>query len=163
MSQKILSIILILTIFTGCQSGLSVFDKTGTAYEKGLQHTKVKPLIFEKDTKAIINITYLNTLNPTKWDNENQNFLIGIYIPKNDNTKNKQFLQNFEYKLTMNDSEYTASRLILDDETQYSIIPLKNPWAQYYIISFKDIDTKTLSLKYSHLQFGEVNLEFEKE
>ncbi|MCK5109904.1 MAG: hypothetical protein KAQ94_00165 [Arcobacteraceae bacterium] len=140
----IITLILSMLMFVGCQSGLSVFDKTGTQYEKGLQYTKVNFLIYENETKAIINATYLNSVNSTKWDDEYQNFLIGIYISNG---------QEVDYTMTMNNKTYVKISQINDDNKEYEHIPLKNPWAKYYLVSFENDDNKILELKYYNTAF----------
>ena len=158
-----ISIGLIFTFFTGCQSALSVFDKTGTQYEKGLQHTKVKHVTFENQTKAIINVTYLNSMDSKKWDNKYQNFLVGIYISDDFKDEDKRALNNKSFKLSMNDKKSVKSTLFTNKYKLYKHIPLKNPWATYYIISFKKDDKKSSNIKYYHSKYGSVILPFQTE
>ncbi len=160
---NILFFILFIISFNGCQSALNVFNKTGSQYEKGLQHTKVKNLIYENETKAIINVTYLNSMDNKKWDNEYQNFLIGIYISKDNKNKSKTYLSNAKYTLTENDRYFVKNTIISKEHSLYKNIPIKNPWAKYYIVSFIKGSDKILVLKYSHAKFGKVNFSFEAE
>ena len=60
-------------VFDGCQSAMNVFGKTDSNYERGLQHTKVKSIVYNNETRAIINATYLNSIDSKKWDNKYQN------------------------------------------------------------------------------------------
>ncbi len=168
----LVSLIFMVFLFSGCQSGLNVFDKTGTQYEKGLQYTKVKSLIYKNENKAIINVTYLNSVDNVKWDNEKQNFLVGIYISKDHEDKNKQFINNTDYTITMNNMDYANIVQVDKNEKQYSHIPLKNPWAKYYLISFDNDDKKNVKLNYSYNDINTkdlnttsnmVTLQFEKE
>ena len=156
-----LFIFLIFTfVFSGCQSAMSVFDKSGTQYERGLQHTRVKVLISDNSTKAIINISYLNSIDSAKWDNGYQNFLVGIYI----SDKNQNFINGGEYTLTMNGIKYLTYTVLNKKQKIFNNIPLKNHWAKYYILKFPNDDkAKTLVLKYKHTTFGEITLSFEKE
>ena len=162
---KTLAIILFSISFTACQSAMSVFDKSDTQYERGLQHTKVKSIIYKNETKAIINATYLNSINAKKWDKESQNFLVGIYISEDNEKENTKFINNSRYTLTMNNRAINTHTLFTDDYKLNKNIPLKNPWAKYYLVSFskKIDDNKTLLLKYTNPNFGEVILPFEKE
>ncbi len=151
-------------LFSGCQSALNVFNKTDTQYEKGLQHTKVKPILFKDDTIAIINATYLNSINTDKWNDEKQNFLIGIYISKDEKKDDKKFINNPQYKITLNGKNYIKAELFTKEHSKlYKDIPLKNPWAKYYLVSFNDIKNKTVKLEYTHIKFGKAVLSFEKE
>lgn len=153
-------------ILTGCQSALNVFDKSGTNYEKGLQHTKVKAIIYKDQTKAIINITYLNSVDAKKWDNDYQNFLVGIYISEDNELKNTQYIHNTRYKLTKNNVGFTKYKELQKDDKLYKSIPLLNPWAKYYLMSIyknKENTDKNIVLKYENPNFGFVLLPFEKE
>ena len=140
---------------------MSVFNNKNSYYERGLQNTKVKSIMYKNTTKAIINITYLNTVYNKQWNNENQNFLVGIYISTNND--NEKILKNKEYKITLDGKIYTQSKLITKDDTLYKNIPLKNPWATYYVLSFDTNKTKTINFEYTHSKFGKVILPFAKE
>jgi hypothetical protein len=166
MNFKILFIFLFLLlffIFTGCQNAFNVFNKNGTNYEKGLQYTKVKAIIYKNQTKAIINITYLNLVDTKKWDNEYQNFLVGIYISEDNELKNTQYINNTRYKLTINDISFTKYKELKKDDKLYKSIPLLNPWAKYYVMSiYKNKKNKNIVLKYTNPNFGFILLSFEK-
>jgi hypothetical protein len=161
MKSKLLIIILSI-FFSGCQSAMSVFNRTDSSYEKGLQYTKVKSIVYKGETKAIINITYLNSINK-RYDNQYQNFLVGIYIVEDNEEESTKFLNNYRYKLTLNGNNFIKSNVLNDEYELYENIPLKNPWARYYLISFDNDDKKELKLKYKNPIFGEVNITFDKE
>jgi hypothetical protein len=161
---KFSNLILFIFLLSGCQSAMSVFDKSNTQYEKGLQHTKVKPIVYKNETKAIINVSYLNSIDTKKWDNQYQNFLVGIYINEDEPEENMRYINNTNYSLTMNDKPFIKQTIFTNQYKLYENIPLKNPWAKYYIISFnKNGESKVLNLKYKHLKFGELTLDFKKE
>ncbi|RLA72127.1 MAG: hypothetical protein DRG78_24265 [Epsilonproteobacteria bacterium] len=157
-------IILTFILFSGCQNAMSVFKDTDSKYEIGLQHTKVKPIVYKNETKAIINATYLNSVDKSKWNNNDENFLIGIYISEDNEIENTKFIKNSRYKLSLNKKKYSNMKRISNDDKLYKHIPLKNPWARYYIISFKkDKEKKILNLEYINPIFGKVEMPFEKE
>ena len=168
MNQKIFisfSLFITIVFLNGCQSAMSVFYKTDSQYEKGLQYTKVKSIVYKNKTKAIINATYLNSINK-QWDNKYQNFLIGIYIVEDNEKENTKYINNTQYILTMNNQKIIKNILLAKEDKLYKNVPLKNPWARYYIVSFLKTNpnvNKTLTLKYSNSIFGEVLLPFEKE
>ncbi len=153
--------IIIITFITGCQSAMSVFNKSDSQYEKGLQHTKVKTIMHKNETKAIINVTYLNSVNSKIWNQKNQNFLVGIYISSDD--ENIQILNNKKYKIRLDGQEYFTSLVVEKKDKLYESIPLKNPWATYYILNFKTSKNQIINFEYSHSKFGKVILPFEKE
>ena len=161
----ILTIIILYSIlFSGCQNAMSVFKKTDPIYEIGLQYTKSKSIVYKNETKAIINITYLNSMDKDKWDDGNENFLVGIYISEDNEIENTKFINNSRYKLTMNDDKYINIKILSKNDKFYNDIPLKNPWARYYIIGFKHNNkSEILKLQYKNPIFGKVVMPFEKE
>ena len=143
---------------------MSVFDTLGTKYERGLQYTQVKPLVYENATKAIVNVSYLNSIYLSKWNDKYQNFLIGIYISQDNKDKTKQNLNNPQYVLTMNGKKYLTAMPLEKTNQLAKNIPLRNHWAKYYIVRFQnDKSAKNLKLSYTHSTFKSVNLTFEKE
>jgi len=161
------SLSVVIFLFSGCQYKSNILDK-GTQYEKGLKYTKVKSLIYQDINKAIINVTYLNSINNVKWDNKKQNFLVGIYIEQDHKDPNKQFINNPNYSLFMNSMNYKDIIQINKKEKQYSHIPLENPWAKYYIISFDNDNKNIVKLQYSYNNNEKRNLkivtfQFDKE
>jgi hypothetical protein len=149
-------------LFFGCQSAMSVFNKTDSSYERGFQYTKAKSIVYKGETKAIINITYLNSINK-RYDDQYQNFLVGIYIVEDNEEESTKFLNNYRYKLTLNGNDFIKSNVLNDEYELYENIPLRNPWARYYLISFDNDNEKELKLKYKNPIFGEVNITFDKE
>ena len=159
------SITIASTLFFGCssKSALSVFGED-SLYERGLEYTKVADIINSLETKAILNVTYLNSSHPSKWDNESENFLVGIYIV-NDNEKDEdKYINNQKYHLTLNDKNITSYIELTSKNDLWDHIPIKNPHAKYYITSFdKNSSLTTLSMKYKHTTFGAVTLSFPAE
>jgi hypothetical protein len=158
-----LSLLSISLVSCTSKSALSVFGED-SLYERGLEYTKVADIINSLETKAIINITYLNSSHSKKWDNKNQNFLIGIYIV-NDNEKDRdKYLNNNKYQLTLNNTNITSSVELNSTNDLWEHIPIKNPHAKYYVTTFDKNDSiKTLSLNYKHTTFGGVTLLFASE
>jgi len=157
---------LLILFLSGCQSAMSIFSKRDGQYEKSLQYTKIGTLTYKNSTKAIINITYLNSVDSKKWDDQYQNFLVGIYM--SDKNINETFINNPNYKLTLNNNKFISSTVLTKKNSLYNNIPLKNPWAKYYILTFKKDklfynNNQILSLKYANPLFGKVQLSFQKE
>lgn len=141
--------------FIGCsQSATSVFDKD-PIYAQNVQYSKVIKSI-EKDTvNAIFNITYLNSVDTSKWDNDKQNFLIGTYTFDNNATS---------FKLDMNGFTQISSREVTKTDPLYENIAFRNGWANYNIVTFNNIDdNKTLTIKYTHPKFNTISTSFPKE
>ena len=163
MLKKFLGSLGIVVILGGCnQSALSVFGEDAV-YQKGLEYTEVRDIVQSFETQAIINATYLNSTDPEKWDNKYHNFLVGIYISEDNENKEEQYLNNKKYTLTLNNKEYKKASELQSSSYLYNHIPLKNPHAKYYIISFEKDDTSKLVMRYKSITSGMVDLNFEAE
>mgnify|MGYP005988007635 CR=1 FL=1 len=145
------------TFLIGCsQSATSVFDKD-PIYAQNVQYSKVIKSLDKETVNAIFNITYLNSVNSTKWNNDKQNFLIGSYT-----FDNKQS----DFKLTLNNKEQIRSRDVLKDDPMYENIAFRNTWANYEIVTFDEIDeddNNTLTIQYTHPKFQTISTTFIKE
>jgi hypothetical protein len=143
------------SILIGCsQSATSVFNKDAI-YAQNIQYSKVLKSV-EKDTvNAIFNITYLNSVDTSKWDNKKQNFLIGTYVFDNNVT---------DFKLFMNDNKEISSQKVTKIDPIYKNIAFRNNWAKYKIVTFDDSDDNTtLTIKYTHPKFDTISTSFSKE
>lgn len=141
-------------LFVGCsKSATSVFKKDAI-YAQNLQYTKVGKVIYKNEVEALVNITYLNSVDSLKWDNKYQNFIVGIYIPEG---------KEEEYVLTMNQQPFLEKQEIDQYSGLYENIAYKNNWAKYYFITFKNIKDKNIILNYSHIKNGNTSIYFDKE
>ena len=97
--KNFINIILIFTLaylFSGCsQSATSVFERD-PLYAQNIQYSKVIKVVEKENVNAIFNITYLNSVDSWKWNDDQQHFLIGTYTVDNNAS---------QYKLTMNDMD----------------------------------------------------------
>jgi hypothetical protein len=151
--RKIL-ILAIGSLFLGCsQSATSVFKKD-PIYAQHIQYTKILKVVSQNNVDAIFNITYLNSVEPSNWDNDKQNFLIGEYYSDENNK---------DYRLTMNNEDVLFSKDIDKNSKLYKNIALKNRWATYSIVTFNDIDDKTLTLTYTNPADKNSSISFIKE
>jgi len=143
------------TLFFGCsQSATSVFDKD-PLYAQNVQYSNIIKSV-EKDTvNAIFNITYLNSVDSSKWDNDKQNFLIGTYTFDNNIS---------DFTLAMNGKTQIASKEVKKTDALYKNIAFRNNWATYKIVTFdEENNNKTLTIGYTHPVFGTVSTSFVKE
>jgi len=142
------------TILLGCsQSATSVFDKD-PLYAQNMQYTKIIKVVEKNNVNAIFNITYLNSVNSKKWDNNKQNFLIGSYSVDNNISK---------YLLRMNGMSQIAAHPISKENQLYKDIAFKNYWGKYNIVTFDDSDSKTLTLMYKYGEDNNISTTFIKE
>ena len=153
--------LLFIILFGACSNkGAFKYFKTDPLYEKALEYTKVAQIISDFETKAIINATYLNSTDPKRWDNNFQNFLIGIYIFDDSDDEEKKFIYNPNYKLTLNNQKPFKIEKLKKSSYLYEHIPLFNSHAKYYIVSFKKDEKIILNLVYENKTFGKTWLKF---
>ena len=142
------------SILIGCsQSATSVFEKD-PIYGQNIQYSKVLKVIDKDEVKAIFNVTYLNSVDRKKWDNDQQNFLIGSYSLDNNSSK---------YKLSMNNLHSINIEPLKDEDERSQNIAFKNHWAKYNIVSFPDTKQKVLKLTYTYDNNQTVSTNFIKE
>lgn len=145
---------LIVGFFTGCnQSATSVFKKD-PIYAQNLQYTKIGKLIVGDNVKALINITYLNSVDSSKWNNGKQNFLVGEYYTDG---------KDDGYTLKMNEQTLIDINEVFKSDEIYKNIAFRNNWATYSVVSYDDTDSTTLTLIYSDFQNNKTSLSFIKE
>lgn len=145
-------------LFLGCsQSALSVFGEKGV-YKKGVEDTKIRYVVHKNETIALLNATLLNNSHPDNYDNDFNNFLIGLYTV-DDRVIDLEYTR--KYQLRLNGKEIYKYQLISKESEQYKSIPVKNPYATYYIISFKKQNSETtLNLEYKYSTYNKVSLPF---
>lgn len=160
--KNIVIVIIVALAFQACiKNSQNVIGKNNL-YKTGLEYTQVNDLVYSFETKAILNTTYLNISDPSKYDNPNENsFLIGIYIVNDNEKKEKKALNNKKFILSLNsNTEYTKQLINKSDEI-YENIPVLNPYAQYYMVKFKKDKSKIINIKYSHTNFGSITSKYE--
>lgn len=128
MTKKHLLIYCILFfVFAGCSGKKEeVYVTDNKIYSVALQHTKKIDIVESLETKAIFTVTYLNFINESL-DDDNHNFLIGVYIP------NKHFENDkIKYSILYNGLELELKNLD-ENHMMFGNIPLENKWAEYYL------------------------------
>jgi len=150
----ILSMTTLALSFTACnQSATSVLNKE-PIFGQNLQYTKVGKIVINKEVQALVNITYLNSVDSKAWDNDKQNFLIGTYIAENHDTT---------YSLTMNGNKEIATSKIPQNDPIFQNIALKNNWASYQITTFDDVEETKLELVFKDTLDNNATISFIKE
>lgn len=153
----LISISLIL-IFQACsKKTLNIISKD-SLYEKGLEYTIVSDISYNNDTKAIINVTYLNPSEPEYYDYKYHMFLVGIYNSKIDNIT----LNNKDYILKLNSNSNYIYEELKQNNRLFNKIPLKNPYSKYYIVKFNKDKATTLNISYSNKKYGTANITFKR-
>ncbi|WP_428022916.1 hypothetical protein [Arcobacter sp.] len=143
--NKFLSIILIsfLVFLSGCSSYsiTKYFDKNDF-YLNSLQYTKKADIIKKDEVVAIFTATYLNKVE-NKYDNDYENFIVSVYVANNKETTiptitlDKKNYSNEDIEKELNyETNYAKMEEIAKESKIIESIPLKNPWAKYYLIKF---------------------------
>jgi hypothetical protein len=156
--KNIFIVILLILLLLACSEKTQNIINKNNLNKKGLEYTQIKNLVYLLETKAIINITYLNISYPKEYNNKFQNFLLGIYIVDDNENNNTLGLKNTDYQLSLNDNTKYIKKQIDNNDTIYENIPVKNPYAIYYIVSFDKNKAKTLNLKFSHKIYGTLSI-----
>ncbi|RXJ60102.1 hypothetical protein [Candidatus Marinarcus aquaticus] len=174
-------------IFTGCTEHLATryFDKS-SLYSSALQYTKKADIVYEDEVKVMMNVTYLNAVNKM-WDDEFENFIIGIYIVDNTKQEIDNSLEDLSFFLSLNGRNYVSLEKLTPEHVMYNNLPLMNQWASYYVVKFdqdendkgtlkanyydtsdfnnseeiKFTNNDILTLKLNHTTYGETSLSFE--
>ena len=139
-----------IVFFTSCTTkNIDLLGK-GSVYNQGSEYTKLKTIIKDNDVKGILNITYLNPSYPKKFDNNYNEFLVGIYLD--------EFTNN--YNIYLNKVKYISKKLVNKNNKLYKNIPVFNPHAKYYIIKFKKDKEEELVFNFSHNIYGNNKINF---
>ncbi len=152
---RFVSFITIISFTVGCsQSATSVFKKD-PIYAQNIQYTQIGKIVVKDEVAALVNVTYLNSVDSEKWDNGKQNFIVGLYISdeKSDET----------YELTINNKKYEEIKDISKEDAIYKNIAFRNNWGQYSIMTFDDTEDKTIKLLYSDTKGNNTTISFIKE
>lgn len=140
----------------GCsQSATSVFKKD-PIYAQNIQYTKIGKIIVKNEVLALVNVTYLNSVDSSKWDNGKQNFLVCSYV-----TDEKS---NEIYNLTLNGKGYEKIVNISKDDDIYKNIAFRNNWGKYSVMTFDNAENNsTITLLYSDTKKHSTKISFIKE
>ena len=149
--KKLIFLILTAVFFiNGC--ALKYALKQDPVYEKTLKYTQRGQIINSLETKALIDVVYLNPLYQEKF--KNPTFLVGVYNDF-DNT-----LINNEFNLTLNKKAPIEINTTIPAFIPYKYFPFYNNWMKYYIVKFPKT-SKPYTLEYKSKHFGEVKFIFQ--
>ncbi len=144
--KKLFSFLIFVIIFSGCD--LKPALKKDPLYEKTLKYTQRCQIINSLETKAMIDLVYLNPIYPQL---KKTSFLVGVYNEFN-NT-----LNNAEFNFTINQKPVKISEKI-PSYILYKNFPFYNSWMSYYIV--ETTASKPFKIEYKSKHWGECNLTF---
>ncbi|MGB7403825.1 MAG: hypothetical protein WA916_14720 [Arcobacter sp.] len=167
--NKLLSIILFtyLLFITGCSSySITKYFKKDEFFLNSLQYTKKADIVENNEVVSIFTATYLNKVDD-KYDDKYENFIVSVYVANNKKagtpiiTLDKQSYSKEEEEDNISYKEnYIKMEEIKKGSKIIESIPLKNPWAKYYLIKFeknKNIENPVLTYKFSEKQKAEIS------
>jgi hypothetical protein len=149
-----------LTLFTGCGTNTALnYFQNDKESANAIQYTKKIDLDYKNEPKLMLFVTYLNK-SRKKFDTKELNsFVIGTYFIGQDN---HDFIEK-DFKLFLNNKSFLNIKKLSKKSELRSDIPLKNSWARYYLVNFKnEKKIKDLNIKLIHPTFGQVILKFQK-
>lgn len=141
-------------LFTACNQSATSVLKKDPIYAQNLQYTKIGKIIENKEVKALVNITYLNSVEPKKYNNGKQNFLVGTYATNDFNAG---------YTLKMNGQVVENIQEVDIKSDMYKNIAFRNSWSKYQILTYTDTKDSTINLLYSDMNNNGATVSFEKE
>ena len=144
--KKILLIFLLL--FSGCT--LKQAFKEDKLYNKVLAHTQRAQVVSSLETKALIDVVYLN---PLYKQFKKPTFLIGVYNDF-DNT-----LNNAEFQVYLNNQKPTKIVSKIPKFILYKEYPFYNSWMKYYLVEFNETK-KPFVIEYKSKHWGEAKVTF---
>jgi hypothetical protein len=135
-------------LFTACS--VKTAFKKDPIYEKTLRYTQRGQIINSLETKALIDVVYLNPLYQDKF--KNPTFLVGVY------NEFKNTLNNEEFNLTINSKPPSKISEEIPKFVLYKNFPFYNSWMKYYIVETNTSAPFVIEYKSKH--WGEVKFTF---
>ncbi len=159
---KIFPFFIILFFILGCSKNITIDKLDGQRVHELSMVNTAKGELVNHNSKIFILATYLNPIKTSEIDDSKENFLVSIYLSKqNDNSKENN---NPFYQIRLNGTVFVDDIEILDKKSKIlKLIPIKNRWSEYYLLKFPKQKTKTLKLTFENEQHSKVNLIFSKE
>jgi hypothetical protein len=165
-TKNYLYLFLIVLVLFGCsKSGIDYnIANSDDKRAEALRYTKRATILNSFETKAIITATFISQLRKKDYYKDRDVFLIGTYISDDFEDKYKYGLNNPLYKLTSNGGKFISKKLIDRDDIVYKSSPFTNNWTHYYLVTYKkSTNSKEIVLTYSHEEFGQSVLKFQKD
>lgn len=133
---------LFLLFLSGCQtySAVSSFNNN-EIYAKSLQSTKKVDILENNKIKLMFTVTYLNEVYPQTKDETK--FLLSLF-----EVDSKSFINKAQLQAKLNNATLISLEKLAKNDLMRENLVLKNPWAKYFIIKFKNnLNKKYTSIK----------------
>jgi hypothetical protein len=146
----------------GCSQKSKLFNEDALG-ESALMNTQKGELYSSLELKASLTATYLNNFVDEYKKSKDEVFLVSIYIDRDSSDKSKQGIYNKNYMLTLNSKKPIDIKLLEYEDDIIKIIPFRNHWSNYYLLSFEKSKAKEMHMNYKHSTYGQLDLVFSKD
>ncbi|OUR71394.1 hypothetical protein A9Q76_05415 [Arcobacter sp. 31_11_sub10_T18] len=169
MTMKYLpSICLFALLLSGCTKPNAMTNFSyNNFYAKSLQHTSKNDIVKNNDVIAMLNATYLNKVDLTVHQGNEEVFLVGIFITNKSDKIDESF--SSDYSLTLNKLKANSIIKLAKDDKMFAKMPLYNPWAKYYIVKFSKnklnksfLENLKYKEKYTKFEYKTIELKLTK-
>lgn len=152
-------------MFSGCsRSGAFDVFKVDEAHERAITNLRTSTLIESFETKAIISTIYLNDTLPREYGNDqNESFFVSLYLQDDIRLFYKADLSAPVANLTLNGVEHIALRELQKDDRLRTLMPIKNDWNRYYLITYPHQKSSLLKLTFEIDPYGTAELMYRKD
>ncbi len=162
--MKKISILLFgfILFFSACSQKSKFFTEDVLA-ESALINTQKGELYNSLELKASLSATYLNNFVDEYKNSKDEVFLVSIFIDKDSSDKDKQGINNKNFILTLNSKKPIDIKLLKYQDDLIKIVPFRNHWSNYYLLSFEKSKNREMHMNYKHPIYGQVDLVFSKD
>lgn len=150
--------------FSGC-SRSTAFDvfKLDEAHERAISNLRTSTIVQSFETKAIISTIYLNETLPGKYASEKtESFFVSLYLQDDIRLFYKADLKAPEVALTLNGDFYFDAKELKKDDQLRTLMPIKNEWNRYYLITFPVQQDGPMKLTFEIDPYGMAELKYQK-
>ena len=123
---------------------------------QNLQKTQKLQFYEENLTKMMMSVTYLESINEEK--NNNEKFIINILTEEETPFDGL----NLKYYFSLNGKKAIRSKKIDKEEIILKNISFLTPWGSYYLIEFQGTTSKKLLLSFNAKRYGKGTMYFAK-
>ncbi len=162
MKKMLILLVSFMLLFSGCSQKSGFFNEDALG-ESALMNTRKGELYSSLELKASLSATYLNNFVDEYKNSKDEVFLVSIYIDKDSSDKDKQGINNKNYILTLDSKKPIKVKLLDYEDDLIKIIPFRNHWSNYYLLSFEKSKSKEMHMNYKHSIYGQVDLVFSKD
>jgi len=151
-------------MFSGCsRSGAFDVFKVDEAHERAISNLRTATIIESFETKVILSTIYLNDTLPQKYGNDqNDSFFVALYLQDDIRLFYKANLSAPDANLTLNGAGPIAIRELKEDDQLRSLMPIKNDWNRYYLITYPHQKSRLLKLTFEIDPYGKAELMYRK-